>query len=109
MQVIVAGFLYNRDDFFIGASVPNLLGSRAASRKDIALSTPVYGYAGYRFYVDRSETIFLKPGALVKYEKGAPIQIDINLAATRSEKHTSELQSLMRTSYAVFCLKKKIS
>src|SRR3546814_9650730 len=28
-------------------------------------------------------------------------------AATRSEEHTSELQSLMRISYAVFCLKKK--
>src|SRR3546814_2596609 len=27
--------------------------------------------------------------------------------ASRSEEHTSELQSLMRTSYAVFCLKKK--
>src|SRR3546814_5061571 len=27
--------------------------------------------------------------------------------AIRSEEHTSELQSLMRTSYAVFCLKKK--
>src|SRR3546814_5944212 len=27
--------------------------------------------------------------------------------AERSEEHTSELQSLMRTSYAVFCLKKK--
>src|SRR3546814_3208804 len=34
------------------------------------------------------------------YEKG------INLPA-RSEEHTSELQSLMRISYAVFCLKKK--
>src|SRR3546814_8931323 len=29
------------------------------------------------------------------------------LEAMRSEEHTSELQSLMRTSYAVFCLKKK--
>src|SRR3546814_3384069 len=29
------------------------------------------------------------------------------LAHRRSEAHTSELQSLMRTSYAVFCLKKK--
>src|SRR3546814_4701430 len=28
--------------------------------------------------------------------------------ASRSEEHTSELQSLMRISYAVFCLKKKI-
>src|SRR3546814_9314383 len=29
------------------------------------------------------------------------------LARRRSEEHTSELQSLMRISYAVFCLKKK--
>src|SRR3546814_3708607 len=29
-------------------------------------------------------------------------------ASRRSEEHTSELQSLMRISYAVFCLKKKI-
>src|SRR3546814_4115266 len=29
------------------------------------------------------------------------------IAALRSEEHTSELQSLMRISYAVFCLKKK--
>src|SRR3546814_10047833 len=29
------------------------------------------------------------------------------IAIDRSEEHTSELQSLMRTSYAVFCLKKK--
>src|SRR3546814_5569439 len=29
------------------------------------------------------------------------------LASMRSEEHTSELQSLMRISYAVFCLKKK--
>src|SRR3546814_3044424 len=29
-------------------------------------------------------------------------------APARSEEHTSELQSLMRISYAVFCLKKKI-
>src|SRR3546814_3325107 len=42
-------------------------------------------------------------------------QISISLshrratARRRSEEHTSELQSLMRTSYAVFCLKKKNS
>src|SRR3546814_3787368 len=29
------------------------------------------------------------------------------MSPCRSEEHTSELQSLMRTSYAVFCLKKK--
>src|SRR3546814_8200955 len=36
--------------------------------------------------------------------KGFGIFID---EAARSEEHTSELQSLMRISYAVFCLKKK--
>src|SRR3546814_3533307 len=32
---------------------------------------------------------------------------DYDVAALRSEEHTSELQSLMRISYAVFCLKTK--
>src|SRR3546814_2040541 len=32
---------------------------------------------------------------------------DLLRALQRSEEHTSELQSLMRISYAVFCLKKK--
>src|SRR3546814_7556537 len=31
----------------------------------------------------------------------------VHLVSSRSEEHTSELQSLMRISYAVFCLKKK--
>src|SRR3546814_3725067 len=34
-------------------------------------------------------------------------QIQQATGVTRSEEHTSELQSLMRISYAVFCLKKK--
>src|SRR3546814_3375044 len=33
---------------------------------------------------------------------------DVIVGTVRSEEHTSELQSLMRISYAVFCLKKKI-
>src|SRR3546814_9680932 len=39
-------------------------------------------------------------------EKLAPAQ-GFGKAFSRSEEHTSELQSLMRISYAVFCLKKK--
>src|SRR3546814_4467932 len=40
---------------------------------------------------------------------GDPRQVDLpgGVAASRSEEHTSELQSLMRISYAVFCLKQK--
>src|SRR3546814_10687574 len=35
------------------------------------------------------------------------VDLDRSLFCHRSEEHTSELQSLMRISYAVFCLKKK--
>src|SRR3546814_4973603 len=38
--------------------------------------------------------------------QGAELQLD-GTTIYRSEEHTSELQSLMRISYAVFCLKKK--
>src|SRR3546814_10671282 len=34
-------------------------------------------------------------------------EVNREIAKIRSEEHTSELQSLMRISYAVFCLKKK--
>src|SRR3546814_9710420 len=43
--------------------------------------------------IDRSSVVHTSSGALV--------------SSIRSEEHTSELQSLMRISYAVFCLKKK--
>src|SRR3546814_1473357 len=38
---------------------------------------------------------------------GPQRDIEARFRAHRSEEHTSELQSLMRISYAVFCLKKK--
>src|SRR3546814_1093253 len=40
-------------------------------------------------------------GFLQLHQRGA------DFLGARSEEHTSELQSLMRSSYAVFCLKKK--
>src|SRR3546814_6305547 len=48
-------------------------------------------------------SVFAKLPALVERAgNGAPVA-----GRPRSEEHTSELQSLMRISYAVFCLKKK--
>src|SRR3546814_9538657 len=46
--------------------------------------------------------------ALIARELGFPARVVVGarLSAPRSEEHTSELQSLMRSSYAVFCLKK---
>src|SRR3546814_8910647 len=38
------------------------------------------------------------------FGRATPVELDFE---QRSEEHTSELQSLMRISYAVFCLKKK--
>src|SRR3546814_1745702 len=43
-------------------------------------------------------------GLIIADRYGAAV---VREAASRSEEHTSELQSLMRISYAVFCLKKK--
>src|SRR3546814_4750618 len=56
------------------------------------------GWGGIRTHGEREPTAVFKTAAL-------------NHSAThpaRSEEHTSELQSLMRISYAVSCLKKKI-
>src|SRR3546814_8362866 len=38
--------------------------------------------------------------------RGESMAVKMRLMRMRSEEHTSELQSLMRISYAVFCLKK---
>src|SRR3546814_8983730 len=45
----------------------------------------------------------LTPGFYARKDTKTPVK------TARSEEHTSELQSLMRISYAVFCLKKKIN
>src|SRR3546814_6607048 len=51
-----------------------------------------------------SENLILLQTGRIIAEK---LQAHLSSDAMRSEEHTSELQSLMRNSYAVFCLKKK--
>src|SRR3546814_1037637 len=73
-----------------------------------ALVTPdeTLSYAELERRTARMARALLASGA----GKGSRIALmapDGVLWLTRSEEHTSELQSLMRTSYAVFCLKKK--
>src|SRR3546814_5697394 len=58
----------------------------------------------------RYQTIVLALGRMMLAPEAAyewPIIMSTAVLALRSEEHTSELQSLMRISYAVFCLKKK--
>src|SRR3546814_1063104 len=48
------------------------------------------------------------PGSAMPHSGSAPSEpASMKVFSRRSEEHTSELQSLMRISYAVFCLKKK--
>src|SRR3546814_5290389 len=56
--------------------------------------------------VDRADVALL-PEEPADRERRTHEQHVVQLVEIRSEEHTSELQSLMRISYAVFCLKKK--
>src|SRR3546814_4978455 len=56
--------------------------------------------------VRRSEAVAVQQDDVAGRAEAA--KIDVRSAAVRSEEHTAELQSLMRLSYAVFWLKKKI-
>src|SRR3546814_7287386 len=49
-----------------------------------------------------------QPRSVERFQPPDPAGIEaVEVGSGRSEEHTSELQSLMRISYAVFCLKKK--
>src|SRR3546814_10544882 len=64
-----------------------------------------------------TRVVQIEPGPTPTFTASAPASINASAASpvtmlppttcSRSEEHTSELQSLMRNSYAVFCLKKK--
>src|SRR3546814_10530690 len=86
----------------------------------VSVATPVYRCKGGQFVAH----VAALPGnpydghTLAKVIPAAEAQIGASLSRivadagyrghnARSEEHTSELQSLMRISYAVFCLKKK--
>src|SRR3546814_2561894 len=62
-------------------------------------NTPTFRYLA--FLVVILAALLLQSGKLSRGQESA------GSAWSRSEEHTSELQSLMRISYAVFCLKKK--
>src|SRR3546814_4600600 len=68
---------------------------------------PIYPTVVRTLVLDRNAAyafdIVEKPDPVAVAELGPPIFAQL----ARSEEHTSELQSLMRISYAVFCLKKK--
>src|SRR3546814_5598845 len=82
------------------------------ARSFASIDTTGAGSLGYIAYSDWAERFLGDPNALPSpFETDVDHDNRITLAELttkiRSEEHTSELQSLMRISYAVFCLKKK--
>src|SRR3546814_1558716 len=76
-----------------------------------AVSSPSMDDADLSWFVDNvvSRSLLQSRGvSQVRRQGGVTREIRVELDPDRSEEHTSELQSLMRISYAVFCLKKKI-
>src|SRR3546814_6925467 len=65
------------------------------------------GYVGVNNHMGSAFTEDAKGMGIVLRELEHRGLMFLDSRTTRSEEHTSELQSLMRTSYAVFCLKKK--
>src|SRR3546814_8424914 len=82
--------------------VPITLLSRRGAPKDGKAPLLQYGYGAYGVPSDPEFSI----PALALVDSGWRYAI-AHVRGGRSEEHTSALQSLMRISYAVFCLKKK--
>src|SRR3546814_9732768 len=65
------------------------------------------GRGGFTLFVASDESEWRRVGDEAAAQSGVPLRVVLVGEGGRSEEHTSELQSLMRISYAVFCLKKK--
>ncbi|AKA34669.1 PorP/SprF family type IX secretion system membrane protein [Flagellimonas lutaonensis] len=92
-----AGILFGHGNFFVGASMPNLLGDTFANQDNLQLSRPIYAYTGYHIALSRFQPDFVfKPSMLFKYESGAPFQVDANLSV--NIKNTVEIGAGYRTS-----------
>src|SRR3546814_5438961 len=74
-------------------------------------SPPAYQLAAQRAGIPSAVlyAVALQESGIRRNGRIVPWPWSLNVAGqSRSEEHTSELQSLMRISYAVFCLKKKL-
>src|SRR3546814_1730686 len=90
------------------------LGSGDFSVEKLGRHRPARNHAeSARIRYGRDQMAFRHPAHRAAEDRGvgakkvASARHQLRKAAARSEEHTSELQSLMRISYAVFCLKKK--
>src|SRR3546814_9817219 len=96
-----------RDYYYFDTGTKNDHGKRIYNRLP-DIKAPNFGdvYAAMKAGVTRRAEMLpvLTVAGLIRHYERSP---EFNRLSGRSEEHTSELQSLMRISYAVFCLKKK--
>src|SRR3546814_3126594 len=86
----------------------NALWIGAVMSRSKGAGTPVLGSETPPRLSGAASAPWMSPPSLLKLKPSAfSVPADTAAKRTRSEEHTSELQSLMRISYAVFCLKKK--
>src|SRR3546814_4426260 len=90
-------------DTSLGSDAPRALPSDAMTHVELTWIEKKIEF-WIRFGREAAEQILDRRGRVVSF---VPDSIFAFVRWTRSEEHTSELQSLMRISYAVFCLKKK--
>ncbi len=86
IPTIGLGFLWNKEQFYLGISTPNIIGDLFASDDQIKIENIYYGYLGSRIYTNRFQEIILKPNILVKYQNGTPLQVDFNTAVNYKNK-----------------------
>lgn len=99
IPTIGLGFLLNLADIYVGLSTPNVIGDMLATDDNVDINVPYYGYLGYRFFSNKFEELMIKPNLLLKYENGAPFQVDFNVAV--SFKNRFELGSGYRTNSSI--------
>src|SRR3546814_7690589 len=85
-----------------------LRGSRIFRDADFFSISKCMGLNPDRSYFDKSAVSINCSAASSVLNDGMGFGLTVFIVVNRSEEHTSELQSLMRISYAVFCCKKKI-
>src|SRR3546814_9266889 len=96
-------------------STGNLMGLSASDQLFVPSTNMEYGQRYLENLRDMGATGGLLPKVMAAYNAGpmpverwnSEVKDNGDPLLFRSEEHTSELQSLMRISYAVFCLKKK--
>src|SRR3546814_5981666 len=96
-----------RDNTARSQRFPGFSGNRSCQYCFTAKPGSVIGGLRMRTFSVLSNPVSREGAVRMSSDCSARCALNRKLSAMRSEEHTSELQSLMRISYAVFCLTKK--